>query len=261
MTLRLTFGETEVNVNTTSMLSRLLAATHRRYWNDSPSAGSENTSEPAVTVDIAPPNCSPEFALREAQRQIAAEVAAHHGWRAVKAVVAERNGRALALVGAPGSGKSTIAAHLVSRGWRLISDDVAFIDDRRSMVVAHQGLMSFRSGALPHLPQSFRATLERSHWFVDERGELEFYEVDPASVFGAEAWSVEAVLEAIVVVDERAGAAGIDTIGPDDVALYAIDGQPVSLRTFPDLRIGMIRNELARCTADYIENWYDRAGP
>lgn len=39
------------------------------------------------------------------------------------AAVVERGGRALVLAGAPGSGKSTLCAALVVRGWRLLSDE------------------------------------------------------------------------------------------------------------------------------------------
>jgi hypothetical protein len=257
VTLRLAFGDTEVNVNTTTTLSRLLAATHRRHWHTATKTGGGKHSHRTIVVEIAPPDCSPELALRGAHREIAGEVAALHGWHAANAVVVERDGRALAIVGSAGSGKSTIAAHLVSRGWRLVSDDIAFIDDQRSTVVAHQGLMTFRSGAIPHLPASFRATLERSRWFVDERGELQFYEVDPANVFGAEAWAGTAVLDALLVIDGGAGGRGVETISAEHSALHGIDGSAIPLETFTNLRVGVIRKDRATRMADHIERWYD----
>jgi HprK-related kinase A len=45
----------------------------------------------------------------------------------VHAAVVERAGRAVILPGRPGSGKSTLCAALVSRGWRLLSDELALI--------------------------------------------------------------------------------------------------------------------------------------
>lgn len=254
--LRLDFGETEVNVHTTSTLSRLLAATHR-------SAGGLGRARPGVnakrtlTVEIPPPNCAPEHALREAQREIAAEIAAHHGWYAVQMVVVGRARRALALLGAPGGGKSTIAAHLIARGWQLVTDDVAFVDADCRRVAACQNLMMFGSGAIPHLPASFRALLERSRWFVDEQGELQFYEVDPAGAFGAEAWSSDADLRAVIVVDEGIGTHGVDAIGARDVVLTAIDGRAVPLDGIADLQVGVIRKRSARQMADHIERWYE----
>lgn len=56
-------------------------------------------------------------------------VAAHaHQYLLVHAAVLEMNGRALLLPAPPGSGKSTLCAGLVHRGWRLISDELALID-------------------------------------------------------------------------------------------------------------------------------------
>ncbi len=254
--LRLDFGDTEVTVHTTSTLSCLLAATHRRESERPGRTRPGGTAKRSLTVEIPPPSCAPEHALRGAQREIAAEIAAHHGWYAVEMVVVGRDGRALALLGARGGGKSTIAAHLIARGWQLVTDDIAFVDADCATVVAHQNLMTFGSGAIPHLPGSFRALLERSRWFVDERGELQFYEVDPAAAFGAEAWSSQATLGAVVVVDEGIGTHGVDMIGAHDVALTAIDGRAIPLDAIAGLRLGVIRKRSARQTADHIEVWF-----
>ena len=45
----------------------------------------------------------------------------------VHAAVLERGGRAVMLPGRPGSGKSTLCAAMVQRGWRLLSDELALI--------------------------------------------------------------------------------------------------------------------------------------
>ena len=45
----------------------------------------------------------------------------------VHAAVVEKNGRAAMLPAPPGSGKSTLCAGLVLRGWRLLSDELALI--------------------------------------------------------------------------------------------------------------------------------------
>jgi len=53
------------------------------------------------------------------------------------AAVIERQGRAVILPGPPMSGKSTLCAGLISRGWRLLSDELALIgtEDRRIVPV------------------------------------------------------------------------------------------------------------------------------
>ena len=45
----------------------------------------------------------------------------------IHAAVVERGGRAMILPAPPGSGKSTLCAALVHRGWRLLSDEVAMV--------------------------------------------------------------------------------------------------------------------------------------
>ena len=51
-----------------------------------------------------------------------------HQYLVIHAAVVERSGCALLLPAPPGSGKSTLCAGLVSRGWRLLSDELALID-------------------------------------------------------------------------------------------------------------------------------------
>jgi HprK-related kinase A len=56
-------------------------------------------------------------------------VASHaHQYLAIHAAVVEKEGRAALLPAPPGSGKSTLCAALVQRGWRLLSDELALYD-------------------------------------------------------------------------------------------------------------------------------------
>ena len=50
-----------------------------------------------------------------------------HQFAIVHAAAVEKEGRGFIFPGAPGSGKSTLCAALVSRGWRLLSDEMAMI--------------------------------------------------------------------------------------------------------------------------------------
>lgn len=51
----------------------------------------------------------------------------------------ERSGRALALIASSGTGKSSIAAHLVSRGARYVADDVLALEPAEGKASAHPG--------------------------------------------------------------------------------------------------------------------------
>jgi hypothetical protein len=51
-----------------------------------------------------------------------------HQYLILHAAVVERDGRTLIMPAPPGSGKSTLTAALISRGWRLFSDEMALID-------------------------------------------------------------------------------------------------------------------------------------
>jgi HprK-related kinase A len=51
-----------------------------------------------------------------------------HRWLMLHAAVVERDGLAIILPAPPGSGKSTLCAGLIHRGWRLMSDELCLID-------------------------------------------------------------------------------------------------------------------------------------
>jgi HprK-related kinase A len=51
-----------------------------------------------------------------------------HHWLIIHAAVVEKDGQGIILPAPPGSGKSTLCAALVGRGWRLLSDELAVID-------------------------------------------------------------------------------------------------------------------------------------
>jgi HprK-related kinase A len=50
-----------------------------------------------------------------------------HRYLCIHAAVVEKDGRAAILPAPPGSGKSTLCAALVSRGWRLLSDELTLV--------------------------------------------------------------------------------------------------------------------------------------
>jgi hypothetical protein len=81
-----------------------------------------------------------------------------HRYAMIHAAVAEREGRALILPGDPGSGKSTLCAALVGRGWRLLSDEFALLRPEDGMLMPMPRPMSLKNQSIgliravaPHL--------------------------------------------------------------------------------------------------------------
>lgn len=62
--------------------------------------------------------------------------------------VVARQGVAMIFPGASGSGKSTLSAVLASRGWRLLSDEIAMIRPRDLVVVPHPRPMTLKNASI-----------------------------------------------------------------------------------------------------------------
>ena len=76
-------------------------------------------------------------------------VSAHcHQFLVVHAAVVERNGCAAIMPAPPGSGKSTLCAALVARGWRLLSDELALIDVDTGRVVPLPRPISLKNASI-----------------------------------------------------------------------------------------------------------------
>lgn len=71
-----------------------------------------------------------------------------HQYLIVHAAVLERSDRALVLPAPPGSGKSTLCAGLVSRGWRLLSDELTLIEPFSGNIVALARPISLKNDSI-----------------------------------------------------------------------------------------------------------------
>jgi HprK-related kinase A len=76
-----------------------------------------------------------------------------HQYVAVHAATVERGGRALMLPAAPGSGKSTLCAALVSAGWRLFSDEFALVDPASGRVLPIPRPVSLKDASIELIRQ------------------------------------------------------------------------------------------------------------
>ena len=71
-----------------------------------------------------------------------------HRYLLIHAAVVEKQGRAVVLPAPPGSGKSTLCAALVSRGWRLLSDELAIIEPEQGMLVPFPRPISLKNNSI-----------------------------------------------------------------------------------------------------------------
>jgi HprK-related kinase A len=72
-----------------------------------------------------------------------------HYYLIIHAAVIERNGHAAILPAPPGSGKSTLCAALVHRGWRLLSDELTLIRRSDSALVPLPRPLSLKNASIP----------------------------------------------------------------------------------------------------------------
>lgn len=79
----------------------------------------------------------------------------------IHAAVVCRDGGCLVLPGSPQSGKTTLCAGLVARGWRFLSDEFALIDPQTLRVYPYPKAMCIKSGSF--------AVVRRSGWALDAR--------------------------------------------------------------------------------------------
>jgi hypothetical protein len=115
-----------------------------------------------------------------------------------------RDGRVVLLCGASGAGKTTLAAHLVARGWRLLSDELSFLPDGSSRVQGLRRPFGVKASGRSVLP----AVSGTAGW-RSLRGPLVDLLQPPASRSSDDREAP--ILSAIVFPEYRSGAAGSPT--------------------------------------------------
>jgi HprK-related kinase A len=71
-----------------------------------------------------------------------------HRFLAIHSAVVERGGLAVILPGRPGSGKSTLCAALIHRGWRLLSDEFALVDPQSGALLPFPRPVSLKNRSI-----------------------------------------------------------------------------------------------------------------
>lgn len=206
----------------------------------------------------------------EVANSIMAEVASRSKFLIIHAAVLERNGAALVVAGRAFAGKSTIATHLLARGWRMLSDEYALIEPITGSVVPYQKLMYLRSAVIPMLPSSFRRSVEMSPWYGSSNESLGFYAVDPSASYGERVWASHAQLRAVALLDgERAQRPSVVASDPwslipefqalswrSDDLLTGLAKLASALR---GVRVAVVRPGRPLETTDALEAWFAAA--
>lgn len=87
-------------------------------------------------------------------------VASHcHQYLVIHAAVIERRGRALILPAPPGSGKSTLCAALVARGWRLLSDELTLVDVASGNIVPLPRPISLKNQSIASISEFWQQSI------------------------------------------------------------------------------------------------------
>lgn len=73
----------------------------------------------------------------------------------IHAAVIEKHGKALIMPGSPGSGKSTLCAALINRGWRLLSDELTLVDCTNGEIVPVPRPVSLKNQSIKIIAETF----------------------------------------------------------------------------------------------------------
>lgn len=151
------------------------------------------------------------------------------GWRLCHAAGVARDGRGLAISAASGGGKSTLALHLVSRGWDFVSNDRLLLKAEDGAVLqagvpkqprVNPGTLLHNPDLTALLPPARRDALGRldteTLWRLEEK-----YDVPIAAVFGPGRFRLQAPLAALVLLSWR-----LDDAGPTRLRPVALDRRP-----------------------------------
>lgn len=90
----------------------------------------------------------------------------------IHAAVVEKEGRALILPGEAGSGKSTLCAALMHRGWRLLSDEVAVVRRADGMLLPAPRPVSLKEDSIEVIRRFARNAVLGPTWPETPKGRL-----------------------------------------------------------------------------------------
>jgi hypothetical protein len=146
---------------------------------------------------------------------------------------------------------------MLSRGWRIVSDDRILVDRSSGEVLPYHRLLTVASSAIPFVPRMFRRALEASPWYYEPGAcDVIYIAVDPAVACGKSAWSFGGPLASVLFATRaRDGVASVETLAAHDgVASNTRLGEMLRSGAAPP-RLGALAIGAPTVTADVVEAW------
>jgi hypothetical protein len=181
-----------------------------------------------------------------------AELAYARHFNVWRAAAAERDGRALVMIGDDWESCVTLLAHLHTRGWRILGGDYALVAGDTFVVTAFKKVLHANSSCIDSFPTWYRRAIEASPWYSTPQV-IAFYAIDPTLVEGSPPWGEQAPLHAVVRIEGHSA---------EHPALEAIEDANIArgLRQ-ADLRRAGVRVAWLMLgeyieTCDLLERWF-----
>ena len=164
-----------------------------------------------------------------------------HGYLQVHASCVEMNGKALLLVGNPGSGKTTLALAMLAAGRRCLSDEVALIDARNFYVLPFPRCFHVDEKVVQLIPDiSVKGVLGS---FRETTGK---FRLDPGGFNGS--WAASGAVPGWIVFLDR-GMGSADTLKPvtKAEAFALLMNQTINLLDYGEGGIQHLTELIERC--------------
>lgn len=142
-----------------------------------------------------------------------------HQFLSIHGAVLERGGRAVIITGYPGAGKSTLCAALVSRGWRLLSDELTLVRPSDGRLIPVPRPISLKNQSIDLIRRFWPEACIGPTWNHTTKGEIAYVRPPREAVLRAEETAEPAW---VIYVDYLPGAGTRSSLKPKGSAMIRL---------------------------------------